>query len=127
MSKEFPLYPQLSEIGQQEAQKLIDAFKEQLIKVATEAIGDLYCDVPSYIESDSWSNFRNELMAGFQNYQTSKVQSSYDFKKIRAEIFKEFREEIIKDLDQDILQQNQELKLQIEHLSSMLEIANKSY
>lgn len=127
MSEKYPLYPELSEKGKEEAQLLINSFKEQLMKVAEETIGSLYVDAPSYIEGDSWGNFRNEIMSGFQNYNNRKLQNSYDFKKIRAEIYKEFREDIIKDLDKDIFEENQQLKKQIEHLSNLLEIANKRY
>jgi len=62
IKNEFPLYPELSEQGNIEAVKLIEKFKKQLSKAADEAIGDLYCDVIPHIESDSWSNFRNDIV-----------------------------------------------------------------
>ena len=99
----------------------------KLSEAASDAISDLYCDMSAYIESDSWGNFRNKIMDGFKNYDTRKLQNAYDFKKIRAQMFKDYREDIIKDLDQDIFQENIELKKQIEHLSTLLEIANKRY
>jgi hypothetical protein len=110
MSKEYPLYPELSEQGQKESQILIDHFKDKLKKVADEVIGDLYVDLPSYIESDSWSNFRNEIMNGFKDYDTRKKQNEYDFKEIREQIFKEYREDIIKDLNSDLVEENEKLK-----------------
>ena len=112
--KEFPLFPYLSEEGQKEAQELVDAFKKQMIKAAESALGELYCDVACNIESDSWTNYRNKLMAGFRNYSNRKVQGEYDFKAIRAEIYKEFREEIIIDLNQDLVKENEELKKDLE-------------
>lgn len=112
--KEFPLFPYLSEEGKEQAQKLTDEFKKQLIKVAEVALGELYCDVLVNIESDSWTNYRNKMMAGFRNYNNRHEQGAYDFKAIREEIYKEFREEIIKDLNQDLVKENEDLKRQVE-------------
>ena len=114
MSKEYPLYPGLPEEGENEAQSLMDKFKEQMKKAADEVLGELYCDVAVYIESDSWSNFRNELMDGFKNYDNRKIQSKYDFKDIRQAILKEHREDIIADLNQDLLEEIESLKGQLE-------------
>lgn len=112
--KEFPLYPSLSEEGQREAQELVDAFKVKLKKAAEDVLGELYCDVAVNIESDSWQNYRNKLMAGFRNYSNRKIQGDYDFAAIRKEIYREFREEIIIDLNQDLVKENESLKKQLE-------------
>lgn len=112
-NEKFPLYPRLTEEGENEAQLLMDKFKESFKKMADEALGELYSDVACYIESDSWLNFRNDLMSGFKNYENRKVQSEWDFREIRKEIYKEFRDEIIKDLDQDNLKEIESLKKQL--------------
>ena len=128
MSKEYPLYPEVSEKGQQEAQDFINEFKEKLKNVADEVIGDLYVDIPSYIESDSWSNFRNEIMAGFKNYDNRKLQGKYDFAEIRKEIYNEYREDIIKDLNGDLLEENEKLKEEIEQIRlENQQLINRSY
>ena len=114
MKNEFPLYPALNEAGEKEAQALVDRFKSKLKEAADEAIGELYCDVATYIETDSWSNFRNQIMEGFKNYDNRKIQSEYDFKEIRAEIYKEYRDDIIADLNQDLLKENEKLKKDLE-------------
>lgn len=114
MSEQYPLYPELSEQGNNEAQALIDKFKESLKKVADEAISDFYCDVAVHIESDSWTNYRNEMMDGFRNYDNRKVQGEYDFKEIRQAILKNHREDIIADLNQDMLEEIETLKKHIE-------------
>ena len=116
MREEYPLYPKLSEEGKKEAQLIIDDFKENLKKVAKEAISAFYCDVAMYIESDSWTNFRNELLDGFRDYNNRKIQGEYDFKKIRQAIYREYRDEIIKDLNRDLVEENEELKKTIESL-----------
>ena len=110
MSKEFPLYPELSEDGEIEAQKLVDKFKAEMAKVAENVIGEFYCDVACHIESDSWTNYKNELMDGLRNYDNRLVQGEYDFKEIRQSILKNHREEIINDLNQDMVKEIVSLK-----------------
>ena len=122
---EFPLYPELPEAGKEEAQALVDKFKEQLKKAAQDAISDLYTDVAVFIESDSWSNFRNKLMDGFKNYNNRKLQADYDFKEIRQQIFKEFRADIINDLNQDLVAENEGLKKDVERLEQWLRERNR--
>lgn len=110
---EFPLYPELKEPGAEEAQGLVDRFKEQLKKAADEVLGRLYCDVVVHIESDSWINFRNDIMDGFKNYNNKKVQGEFDFAEIRKSIYKEYREELIVDLNQDLVKEVEDLKGQL--------------
>lgn len=114
MKEEYPLYPELPEAGKQEAQLLIDKFKDQLKKAADEVISDLYVDVVEHIESDSWTNFRNFLMSGLKNYDNRKLQAKYDFKEIRQSILRNHREDIIDDLNQDMLEEIEKLKQQLE-------------
>lgn len=111
---EYPLYPNLNEKGCQEAQAIIDKFKENLSKVAKEAILELYVDIGCYIESDSWLNYRNSLMDGLKNYNNRK-ENRYPFDEIRKKIYEEFREDIIKDLNQDLLEEIKQLKNTIEY------------
>ena len=114
--KEYPLFPELSEVAHKEALDLIEKFKAALKQAANEVIGDLYCYIMPYIESDSWHNFRNQLLDGFLDYRNGKIQEEYDFKKIRRKIFEEFKDEIIADLNKDLLEENEELKKEIEML-----------
>ena len=118
---EYPLFPELSEEGKAEAQLLIDSFKDKLTKVAEETIANLYTDAVSYIESDSWTNFRNQIMDGFKDYDNRKIQGEWNFKEIRAEIFKQFKSDIITDLNQDIYEENLKLKQQIIALQQLRE------
>jgi hypothetical protein len=113
---EYPLFPELSEEAQKEAQVLLDSFKEKMKVVSEEVISSFYCDVANYIESDSWSNFRRELMDGLMNYGNKKIQGEYDFKRIRQSILKNHREEIVNDLNQDLLSEIDELKNAISFL-----------
>jgi hypothetical protein len=114
--EELPLYPSLSEEGQKEAVLLIEGFKKQIAKAAEEAIGTLYCDVLPYIESDSWTNFRTQLLAGFQNYGNRKIQAEYDFDTIRAEIFKQFRDEIMAEMPEELRKENERLQREVNQM-----------
>lgn len=114
MSEEYPLYPTLAPEAAQQAQLLMDSFKDKMRKLCEEVLGDIYCDVAAYIETDQWTNFRNELLAGFSNYGNRKIQAAYDFAKIRRAIFEEFKDEIVKDLNQDLVEEVKELKKSIE-------------
>ena len=116
MSDKYPLFPALSSDGQEEAQKIIDDFKNQMEKIASQTLGKLYTDVVLYIETDSWTNFRNEIMDGFKNYGNRKIQARYAFKEIRQAILKEYRDEIIDDLNQDMVEEIANLKKTIDML-----------
>lgn len=114
MSENYPLYPSLSEEAQKEAELVLNQFRDSMKKVADETIEKMYCNIIAYIETDQWSNFRNQMMDGFRNYDNRKIQGEFDFKAIREQIYKEFREDIIKDLNQDLVKENSDLKEQIE-------------
>jgi len=116
MSKEFPLCPELREEAKQEAQDLMNEFKKKMENLAKEILSQLYCDTAMYIESDSWSNFRNEIMLGFSKYGNRKLQADYAFARIRQTIFEEHREEIIKEIQEDIVKENESLKKQLHDL-----------
>ena len=119
MSEEYPLFPELSEQGAQEAQKLMDAFKsrakETLSELLDEVCGDLYTDIIPHIGSDSWINYRNDLMGGFKNYDNRRFQGEWDFKEIRQEIYKEFKGDIIADLNQDNIDKIADLEKRLEY------------
>ena len=116
MSDENQLYPKLSETAQAEAQALIEQFKAQMLRVCEETLSTLYTDVAVWIESDSWGNFRNQVVAGMKGYGEPKIREAYDFVKIRQAILKEHRADIIEDLNQDMVQEIAALKKRIEYL-----------
>ena len=116
MSEEFPLYPTLSEDAKKEAQLVMDRFKEKMVELCKDALGELYCDVSMYVESDHWQNYRNKIMDGMRDYNNRKVQAEWDFKDIRKQIFKEHRKEMIPDLNQDLVEEVESLKRQIKYM-----------
>jgi hypothetical protein len=119
MDKNYPLYPELSEEAAKQAQELLEDFKKKMLAVCEETLSALYTDVSAYIESDQWTNFRNEILTGMCNYNNRKIQGEYDFKKIRQSILASHREEIISDLNQDMLSEIAALKKEIEQLYEM--------
>jgi type III secretory pathway component EscR len=116
MSKEYPLYPELSEEGKKEADLWLQSFRDKMKEIAEETLSEVYGSCVEYIESDSWSNFRNEMLEGFKNYKNRKIQAEFDFAEIRKQIYKEYRDEIIQDLNQDLVKSNKELEEIIEKM-----------
>lgn len=121
--KAYPLFPKLNKDGSEQAQELMDKFKAEarkvLYSVVDEVLTNIYCDIIPEIESDSWTNYRNTMMAGFKNYDNRMIQNRWDFKTIRQEIYREFKDEIIKDLNQDNLEKIAELEGVIKHLQEL--------
>jgi len=124
MSEEYPLYPSLTEQGEEEAQKIMDSFKPKLARVMKDVLDDLYTDVAYYIESDSWVNYRNALMDGFKGYTGGKANHAYDYKELRQAIYDNHKDEIVKDLNQDLVEENQQLKDQVKILYNTLHNLN---
>ena len=116
IDKEYPLYPNLTEAATKEVQVIMDKFKVKMLEVCEDALSELYTDVSMYVESDHWQNYRNQIMAGFKNYDNRKIQAEHDFAKIRKEIYKEFREQLIPDMNKDLLEEIDRLKKQIDWL-----------
>ena len=114
MTDKYPLYPRLTEQGEVEAQKIMDSFKPKIKALIDELMGDLYCDVSYHVESDHWSNFRNELMDGFKGYKQGAAVHTYDFAELRKAIYDNNKEEIVKDLNQDLVEEVKRLKEHIE-------------
>lgn len=124
MSKDYPLYPELTEQGKIEAQRIMDSFKPKLSKLMDEVMGDLYADVSYYVESDHWSNYRNELMDGFKGYKKGRNAYPYDFKELRQAIYENNKEEIVKDLNQDLLKEIEDLEKENERLRDAIRTIN---
>jgi hypothetical protein len=114
MSDKFPLYPHLGLDGQTQAEEVAEAFlldfKERCKGMLDELMGEFEYKIATFIETDSWENFRAELVQGICNYNNRELQGRYDYAKIRRAIFDTYKEEIIKDLDQDNLEKIAQLE-----------------
>ena len=117
---EYPFYPELTEEGKEQAQKLMiefeKALKEKAIKIIEDFSTNFYFNVLNEIESDHWTNYRTKILTGLCNYTDNKNHLKYDFARIRESIFRHHKEEIIKDLNQDLLEEIERHKKRIEYL-----------
>lgn len=120
MSDKYPLYPELTEQGKEEAQRIMNSFKPKIKSLIDELLGELYTDVSYYIESDHWTNYRNALMDGIKNYGSGKPNHEYEYKELRQAIYRNHKDEIVNDLNQDLVSENKQLKKQIEKLQQQL-------
>jgi len=114
MNKDYPLYPPLTVQGEEEAQRVMDNFKVKLAEVMQEVLGQLYTEVSWNVASDHWTNYREALMNGIQNYKGGLQDKNYVYKDVRKAIYKNHKEEIVKDLNQDLVKENEKLKEQLE-------------
>ena len=114
---EYPLFPELTEQGKQEAQDLMIKFEQKLKEKAVEAMKDItndfYCDILNEVESDHWTNYRTKLLEGLCNYKNRTRHGKHDFDRIRKAIYENHKDEIIKDLNQDLLAEIEDLKHQL--------------
>jgi hypothetical protein len=118
--KESPIcYPELSELGKLEAEQLIENMKSKFRKAFEDVMGDLYIDIPDYIESDSWTNYRNTLLSQICDYRNARGPYRYDYQKIRTAIYEQFKEQINKDLNHDLLAEVESLKKHIQFLEGL--------
>jgi len=120
MSEDYPLYPELTEQGKEEAQKIMDSFKPKLVALMNEVLGDLYTDVSYYVDSDHWTNYRNALMDGFKGYRGGRANHTYDYKELRQAIYSNHKDEVVKDLNQDLVEENEKLKNEIVQLRQQM-------
>ena len=114
---EYPLFPELTEEGKNQAQDLMVKFeqklKERAVEVMKDITNDFYTDILNEIESDHWTNYRTKLLEGLCNYENAKKHSKHDFDRIRRSIYENHKEEIVKDLNQDLLAEIEDLKRQL--------------
>lgn len=101
--------PALTPEAEKQAMELIERFKKEILKACEGVLSDLYCDMLPWIDSNAWTNFRNEVVEGFQGYN-KKTIGEYDIDEMRKAIYKKHKEEIIKDLNQDLVEENKKLK-----------------
>lgn len=119
--EEYPFYPDLNESGKEEAQALMNKFKNNaktvLDSLLDNYLGEVYCNIIPEIESDSWQNYRNTIMDGFKDYNNRSLRE-HDFKAIRQQIYKENEEEIGHGLNQDNLARITELEDTIKRMEN---------
>lgn len=98
-------FPELSEQGNQDALHLIERFKSKVRICAEETISELYCNLLPHIETDSWTNYREqcrlELYKFYVKSETASVEEAWA-SSVREAIFKEYRAELEKGIIADL-------------------------
>ena len=111
-------FPELSEQGKEQAQALVDKFKKRMTSVANEVLGNLYTDVLIYIETDAWTNYRENIRVAMENkYRQNETATSEDAwaRSIREAIYVQFKDELEKGIIADL---NKRIKFLEECLES---------
>ena len=109
-------YPELTEKGREECEKIIARFKKKMVDMCEETLSHLYTDVSIWIESDAYVNLRGQIMSDLSYYRGSACNHESDLKKLRDAIYKSHRGELIKDLNQDNIEEIKDLKEQIQSI-----------
>lgn len=113
ISKTNSSYVELPEKAQKQAEKLMKRYEKKTKSMLDEVWDELYCEVMLHIESDVWSNYRQDVIQWIQGYDTL---HKVDAKKVRQAILKNHREQIVDDLNADLLEENEKLKKQKQEL-----------
>jgi len=120
MSERFPLYPDLPEEAQEQMVERLEDYgfeiKRKIDGATNEVLNDFYSNLIDWIEGDAWENFRQTIVDGLCNYNNRKLQSKYDYDKIRRRIFEEYKDEIVADMNQDYLEENEKLTKKVSEL-----------
>ncbi len=113
--EQYPLFPELSEAGKLEAEKLVESFKKKLASAAEGVLNDFYAEILPYIESDAWTNYRNSMVEGFVGYSgRAKEMAQHDYVKLRRKMLDEHKEELQNDIIADLVAENESLKKQLQ-------------
>jgi hypothetical protein len=95
---------------QAEAQGFINKFRKQMKDIADETLGDLYCNIMPYMETDTWTNYRESLRLELEReYKFSNFKQDWAVNFRRA-VFVENREELSKLIEADILKRIKHLE-----------------
>ena len=95
---------------QVEAQEFIDLYRKKMKEVADDILGEIYVNIMPYMETDTWTNYREALRVELEHeYKYSNFKSEWATKFRRA-VFVENREEISKLIEHDILKRIKHLE-----------------
>ena len=93
-----------------DAEEFIESFKKRMSDIVDETLGNAYCSILPYIETDAWTNYRQALRTEMEHeYKYSSFKTKYA-KDLRKAIFVENREEISKLISDDIKERIKELE-----------------
>lgn len=87
---------------QKESQEIMDGFRKKIKDVIDECLGDLYVNIMPYVETDTWTNYREALRLELEHeYKYSKFKSEWA-RNFRRAVFVENRDEMIPLLEKDM-------------------------
>lgn len=93
-----------------EAEAFINKFRSRMKAITEETFGELYVNVMPYLETDTWTNYREALRCELEHeYKFSNFKQDWAVNFRRA-VFAENREEISKHIEQDILKRIKHLE-----------------
>ena len=110
----------LTDEAKQEAEQLLSMFTEKMQGIAEEIIGDVYVKLMPYIDTDTWSNVRNQFIDDLRHYPQLCNHHAYDIKAIRRKMLDEYRDEIVNDIITDLQDENKRLNNRITELQQDL-------
>lgn len=88
---------------QKDAQEFMDKYRVKMKDISDEILGELYVNILPYVETDSWTNYRESLRIDLEHeYKFRKFKEPWATNFRRA-IFVENRDEISKLISEDIL------------------------
>lgn len=88
----------------------IEKFRSRMKAIADETFGELYVNLMPYLETDTWTNYREALRLELEHeYKFSNFKQDWATNFRRA-VFVENREEISKHIEQDILKRIKHLE-----------------
>lgn len=111
-------YPKLSEKGQQDFDDIISMAKLRMLDVCKESLGEVYIDICEHIESDSWTNFRNQFVDAFMRLDEN-FCGVYNLRKMAMKIAETYPEKLAGLINEKNVDEIEMLKKVIEDFHEM--------
>ena len=94
---------ELSEQGQKDAEEIYKSFAKRIKSLCDEALGELEVNCLPHLETDAWTNYREELRIELAHeYKYSKFKDDWA-KDLRRAILIENKEELVSLLNKDLV------------------------
>ena len=95
---------------QKDSQEFMDKFRSRMKDIADETLGELYVNILPYVDTDSWTNYREALRIDLEHeYKFRKFKEPWATN-LRRAIFVENREELSNLISDDILKRIKHLE-----------------
>lgn len=88
----------------EDTESALNSFRLSMQKIADECISKVYCDVLPHIETDAWTNYREQIRIELAHeYKYSSFKNPWA-KDLRRAILVENRDELVNLLNADLLE-----------------------